>query len=653
MKIQLLFILLLIAYSDVFGQWSADPSVNTAVSSSTGSNPRSIADGTGGVITVYDEQVYDGVTTKRSLYAQGLSAMGVVKWGTNGIKVTTSPANILDKMITTDGNGGVIVIWIEEQVPGSYTSKIYSQRIDNSGNKLWGVNGIEINGAVADYELADLIRDSQGNYIFTYSNVDLEMVFAQKLTSNGVTEWGSGVLLPDNSGENYGARIYQDGAGYIFLWEEEYEIGNDDGARYYWQRLNANGAKNGANLMLFDFAPAPGLQYYINSLVPDGSGGFYVTIIGDDDVVAKLYLQRVLSNGTKVFNATNWGIEVDASIGKLVVQPGNSYVNYGVALEADGSGGVVVGWTDTRSANEGLYAQRFNGSGAKLWTSADVVVVPGFAQSNFFQGMIKTNQDGDLVFLINKVPSGNENHFYVQKISIAGVVQYGSSGVLASSRPSYKYGEMVISGDKVVLVWEDYDITNSAYRIFAQSVFPSGVLPVKFKDFNALHSNGKTKLTWTTTSEINNDYFDVERSEDGVNFVSIGREKGANNSTEIKNYSFTDPKAYAAGGFLYYRIKQVDKDSQFDFTEIRSVKVATLSLAFKAYPNPVNSYLTIQLLEDVKQASYSLSNVTGKVLMNGDFVNSHEINIANLPVGIYILNVKSGTSSFQEKILKN
>jgi hypothetical protein len=608
MKSRLLLFFLLFAYGEVFSQWSADPNVNTAVTTLNSADPKPIADGTGGVITIYDERIDNGGTTLATLYAQRLSTAGVALWGANGVKVTTSTAHVLDKMVTTDGSGGVVVIWIEEQGAGTYTSKIFAQRIDQSGNKLWGATGIEVNGVVKDYELADLIRDANGNYIFTYSDVDIEKVLAQKLDGNGATQWGSGVLLPDNLGENYGARIYQEGSGYIFLWEEEYEISGNDGARYYWQRLNADGTRNGTNALLFDFAPTPSIEYYIESLVPDGSGGFYVAIVGNDDVVAKLYLQRVLSNGTTAFNTTTWGIEVDASMGKLIVQPGYSYVNYGVAMENDGAGGVVIGWTDTRSANDGLYAQRFNGAGTKLWTSTDIVVVPGFVQQNFYQGMIKTNQDGDFVFLINKVPSGNENHYYVQKVSPAGVVQYGSSGVLVSGRTSYKYGDLVVSGNKVVLVWENYDTMNSQYRIFAQSVFSSGVLPVKFKDFIAVYNNGKTKLTWTTATETNNDYFEIQRSEDAIDFISIGREKGANNSLAVKSYNATDPNAFAAGGFLYYRIKQVDKDGQVDFSEIRSVKVPSLSIAFKAYPNPVKDKLNIHLSEDIKQAHYILGN---------------------------------------------
>jgi len=652
MKKLLLFILLLFVYDELFSQWSSDPNVNTTLFASGAANPKSISDGVGGVLTIYDVETYDGVTTKKSLFAQRLATDGIVQWGQTGIAVTASTTNVLDKIITTDGNGGIIVIWIEEQVAGSYTSKVYAQRIDNTGNKIWGANGIEINSVVADYELADLIKDSNGNYIYTYCNVDNGQVVAQKLTSNGALQWGSGVSLADSPGENSGPRIYQEGTGYIFLWEEEYEIANNDGARYFWQRLNADGTKNGTNLMLFDFAPAIGLQYYIDSLVPDGSGGFYVTIIGDDDLVAKLYLQRVLSNGTRAFGNSALGIEVDASIGKLVAQPGFSYVNYGAALQADGAGGVVVGWTDTRSSNDGLYAQRFNSSGTKLWTSTDVVVVPAFVQANFFEGMIKANQDGDFVFLINKVPSGSENHFYVQKISTAGVAQYGTSGVLASGRASYKDGEMVVSGSKVILVWRDYDPMNSQSRILAQSIFSSGVLPVKFKGFNAWYINGKTKVTWSTASEINNDYFEIQRSEDGISFGSIGVQKGADNSLEMREYDFTDFKAYAAGGYLYYRIKQVDKDGKFDFTEIKSVKVPTLSIAFKAYPNPVKSNLSIQLL-DGKQANYSLSNVSGSTLKHGSFISSHEINMSELPNGIYILNVKTETDTFQEKVVKN
>jgi hypothetical protein len=654
MKKQLLFFLLMFVSVQGFSQWSLDPTINTKVNSGVNQyfNPKTIADGAGGIISVFDESVYDsGLSTNiSSLFVQRLSASGNAVWPIGGVEISTTPNNIIDKIITSDGSGGIVIVWIEETVAGSYQSRIFAQRVDNTGNRMWGNTGVEIMATEADYELADLVRDAAGDYILSYANVDLEAGFAQKLNSSGAPQWGTGLLLPETAGVHYAPKIYLETGGYLFLWVEEYEVSNEFGAIYYWQRVNTDGTKNGGNVTLFNFAPSA-VQHYIESAVPDGTGGFYVGIVETDDVTASLYLQHVLSDNTKTFSNTPYGILVDASIGK----PASSWIDFGVALESDGANGVVIGWTDTRSGNDGLYAQRFNASGTKLWGSSDLTLAPGFVSSNFYHGSIKTNTDGDFVFLFNRVQTGSISHLYVQKASPAGNLLYGTSGVLAAGRDVYKGNqEMVVSGNKVVLTWHAFNETESQTNVYAQSVFSSGVLPVKFAGFNAVYQSGKTKLTWTTASETNNAYFEVERSEDAVNFVAIGRENGAGDSNELKNYAYTDVDAFAAGAFLYYRIKQVDKNGEFDYTEVKSVKVPTLApLIVKSYPNPMVNKLSINLGNDTSAATYLLSDISGKTILKGSFNTAYEVNVAQLPRGVYILNVQSGSQKHQEKIIKN
>ncbi|HET6993254.1 MAG TPA: T9SS type A sorting domain-containing protein [Bacteroidia bacterium] len=84
----------------------------------------------------------------------------------------------------------------------------------------------------------------------------------------------------------------------------------------------------------------------------------------------------------------------------------------------------------------------------------------------------------------------------------------------------------------------------------------SAPLPVELISFKSNCSNGRELLSWATASEINNDYFTVERSDDGISFRDIGTVAGAGTSSQQHNYSFTDPEPVAAT--IYYRLRQTD-----------------------------------------------------------------------------------------------
>jgi hypothetical protein len=95
-------------------------------------------------------------------------------------------------------------------------------------------------------------------------------------------------------------------------------------------------------------------------------------------------------------------------------------------------------------------------------------------------------------------------------------------------------------------------------------------------------------LKWSTASETNNDYFQIERSADGIQFTPIINVNGAGSSTKTLTYSTSD--TYPLEGLSFYRLKQVDYDGQFSYSEIVSVEIKDLTEDFKfnAFPNPSN-----------------------------------------------------------------
>ena len=182
--------------------------------------------------------------------------------------------------------------------------------------------------------------------------------------------------------------------------------------------------------------------------------------------------------------------------------------------------------------------------------------------------------------------------------------------------------------------------------------------PVELFGFIAdVINNSKVKLEWTTASETNNEGFEIERSNDKTNWRLIGFKEGKGTTTETHNYSFTDDLLDTSSSKLYYRLKQVDYDGSFEYSDIVEVDIApsTYSLS-QNYPNPFNPSTTIKYsIPDVISTGGRNLLVTLKVydilgkevatLANEEKpAGKYEVdfNAANLTSGIYFYQLKSG-----------
>lgn len=133
---------------------------------------------------------------------------------------------------------------------------------------------------------------------------------------------------------------------------------------------------------------------------------------------------------------------------------------------------------------------------------------------------------------------------------------------------------------------------NRADEIVTFSVTSTGCvdcanpLPIELLEFNAIPLKSVVHLNWITASEINNDYFTIERSVDGVDFEPYAIMHGAGNSASLQYYSLVDTNP--VNGLSYYRLKQTDFDGAFDYSDIKSVFFRE-ELDLTLYPNPANS----------------------------------------------------------------
>ena len=174
-------------------------------------------------------------------------------------------------------------------------------------------------------------------------------------------------------------------------------------------------------------------------------------------------------------------------------------------------------------------------------------------------------------------------------------------------------------------------------------------LPVELLFFNAELSDNTVQLQWSTSSEINNAYFEIQRSRDNSTFETIDAVDGAGNSTSVKSYHAADSKPYP--GISYYRLRQVDFDGKFTFSQTVSVRLENksgLNLVF-VVPSETGGHITIGYESFLSShLTLRISNALGKSILvteinPSDGFNKNEIQTPDLSGGIYYISISSNS----------
>lgn len=177
----------------------------------------------------------------------------------------------------------------------------------------------------------------------------------------------------------------------------------------------------------------------------------------------------------------------------------------------------------------------------------------------------------------------------------------------------------------------------------------SATLPISLVDFKATAVDKKVRLNWITQTEINNDYFTIERSADGLMWEAIEEVKGAGNAVQTQYYNAWDNMPYE--GTSYYRLKQTDFDGTYSYSPIRAVSIDGLGQGISMFPNPAKDQLVIQSLEE-KITAIQLFDALGKrvVLMPKVATNTFVFNVEHLLSGIYTVQIQTKGKTITKKL---
>ena len=154
------------------------------------------------------------------------------------------------------------------------------------------------------------------------------------------------------------------------------------------------------------------------------------------------------------------------------------------------------------------------------------------------------------------------------------------------------------------------NLSNTATYVIP--VIPPIIIPVTLISFDGKLSGGKTFLSWVTSQELNSDHFEVERSNDAINYQHLGSVAAAGNSSVKRQYGFTDD--HPVNGINYYRLKIVDRDAKFKYSNIIVIRVNE-KVEISVWPNPFINKIQVSVKQEkAGELQIRILDVSGKVV---------------------------------------
>ncbi|MCW3102647.1 MAG: hypothetical protein JWO09_1087 [Bacteroidetes bacterium] len=162
-------------------------------------------------------------------------------------------------------------------------------------------------------------------------------------------------------------------------------------------------------------------------------------------------------------------------------------------------------------------------------------------------------------------------------------------------------------------------------------------LPIELLSFTGIAGPDGNLLSWSTASETNNDYFELERGRDASSFTTIGTIDGHGNSSTVLNYDLTD--SHPLPGINYYRLRQVDFNGEYTYSN--AIAISTAEEAFVlAYPNPAASQqISVDVSGNISEVS--IYNMMGEVVYHSCFVSGRTLSVDVLAKGVYVIKAIS------------
>ena len=427
--------------------------VNNSVGRSIRQNPRTVTLGDGSSITVW-EDFRNGFT---DIYAQRLDSTGAKLWGDDGVAVCKAEKNQTFPQIIQSGTSDAVIVWQDYR---NDNSDIYAQKIDLNGNTLWADDGIPVCRAPYNQLAPQLAPDNSGGAIivwYDYRSGKGEDIYAQKINSSGGTEWRTdGVAVCSEEGTQWYPQIVSDGSGgAVICWDDK----RGEDFNIYAQRLDiaGNPVWQAGGIAV---CAAPENQQYCQ-MAPAGKDSFVITWQDYRNGNADIYAQKIDVSGRMIWR-TN-GVVVCNVVG-----------NQEKPQVVGGENPVIV-WTDYRNGtgNSDIYCQQLSSEGSALWDPYGVAVCG--AGGNQMNPKAVSDGDGGAVILWqdNRNPLSS---IYGRRVNKDGKALWAPDGkTICNDGSGGEFPQIAASGNGTfTAVWQDR--RNGGLDVYAQELDGSGAI---------------------------------------------------------------------------------------------------------------------------------------------------------------------------------
>jgi ligand-binding sensor domain-containing protein len=413
-----------------------------------------------------------------------------------------------------------------------------------------------------------------------------------------------------------------------------------------WVASNGVGYWDGASWTIFTLSNSNIPDNGVNIVMKDNQGRVW---IGTDGYGAAFY------DGS-VWTRLDFGVFTSNQINEIASAPDGSVwfaTDFGLHKTTDG-----VTFTTYFQSNSGLPGNYVNTvtfeANGTMWVGTD-------------QGLAKFSNSTWTVY--NQSNSGLPANFVSDiEASLPGIIW-----VSAYNTQTWPYYGGIAKYDGIN--WTTYTYENSPlthYQVEELELDPTGVLwistyseglmklippgaallPITLFSFTGEQLNGKVNLKWKTASEQNSDRFVVERANDSYVFSPIGTVPAAGSSQMVTEYFFVDN--YSISGNSFYRLKMMDRDGQFTYSNVLKFSTNNDASDFIVYPNPVYSSLTIRYSGKKDLVMIKIYGVEGRLVRQERRARESfiHIDLPGLKPGTYIIECSDGERTFRQKIVK-
>ncbi len=409
------------------------PSDGVPVCSATGDQvePRLVSDGSNGVIVGWFD--FRDTWKAPDVYAQRVNLSGATQWTANGVELVAGLYSF-DARLWPDGTGGVLAAWSRSN---GTNFDVYATRLTSTGALAtgWTAGGTLVCGLTGDQWLPVLTTDGLGGAILAWEDGRGAQthVFAQRLNSTGIAQWGANGSQIDTSPTSVSSpAICSDGGtGALLFWNDF--AGTE---KLIGQRLDSGGASQWTSGGLA--VPGTPVSQGLIGCLSDGLGGAIVGWEESPALDVSIHAQRL--NG---LGAQQWGV---TAVTLVAVANSDPVVSDAVT---DGSGGAFFVWEDHRNfatphATPDLFAQKISSTGGIAWPSGGATISTS-GQSQFAATCALDLAGGLLVAWLDQ--RSLDNDIYVQRFSSTAVAAFTGGGKPVFANPGVQVGQGILQSD--------------------------------------------------------------------------------------------------------------------------------------------------------------------------------------------------------------